>query len=137
MTDPSFSGDLWNGSLHGAPQYARLKEALSIYREGRCGLPFSSLSHFALPLIQHYDLHVAPLLHEEISDSNWEDMEILVDVLESTHLLICYMTLKPEQQNTSYSILRDSLLGPTPEQEEEKNFNSCYKRSKPLGRTGR
>ena len=121
--DATHPDNMWDPSFPNKPRLSRIQHALKVYRQGKCGLPFSSLAHFALPLIDHYELSIGALLHENISDSNLEGMEILVDVLESTHLLICFLALQPAEQHSSYDALRNALLGTAPEPEEEQHFN--------------
>ncbi len=126
MTDSDSSLES-SASLRGNTAHvAMIREAISVFRGGRTGIPYDTLVAFARPVLDHYGLELDHCQNAPVNAANAGDMAVLIDVLESAMIFWSFFSTEAAGETTSFEHLKTSMLGPEPELTEDLRFNLLF-----------
>ncbi|MDZ4702013.1 MAG: hypothetical protein SH809_20045 [Rhodothermales bacterium] len=116
-----------SASLRGNTAHvAMIREAISVYRSGRTGIPYDTLVAFARPVLDHYGLDLDHCHNAAVNAANAGDMAVLIDVLESAMIFWSFFSAEAARETASFEHLKTSMLGPEPELTDDLRFNLLY-----------
>ncbi len=126
MTDSDSSLES-SASLRGNTAHvAMIREAISVYRGGRTGIPYDTLVAFARPVLDHYGLDLEHCQNAPVNASNAGDMAVLIDVLESAMIFWSFFSNGTSDETASFEHLKTSMLGLEPELSDDLRFNLLF-----------
>ncbi len=108
--------------MPGQAPLAGLREALQAYLDGKTGIRFATLAHFAEPLFNLYEIDPRASLNTDRSSRDAEELATLLSVLETARLLWGYFLLDETVSRSYFPELERCLLGCNADEEERSDF---------------